>query len=424
MEIDTADPFFNSPPSSQPLIGPDSPSARLLETPFDKTAFPDAEAERREAEDSWNAVLTPPSTQGSPKRPKSLKKMHGISQSLPNLRGTWFKDSPHKASWHDRTSPSNSRMSTASRSLWSPLGSTWRDRENDEHGSPLKRNADDLSAFVDGCVPNWSRCHHVRKAHMLEHHLTWAWYRMKRHDQHPGRTSVGDPYLPLDCVVEPMRSGSGNRFSFWRDLKPPFSVNAVKRCPKELEDMTKHPDGDLYFVSYNCAIDYVSERLWGENTDAGTFDKKISGIAKIRIPEGFPTRNRDLVLVEDWGRPRLNGVLSDMVDGDGSPMTEKYVDPDKWMPISEFLELRPGMPRFAACREATHQAHRREDKRKEGDVLPMQKMLLGVHATLPKLAASANASCESTNVASGASPKKKRQHRIFTSAAGFVSYTG
>lgn len=311
--------------------------------------------------------------------------------------------------------------------MWSPLGSTWRDREKDDCGVPVRKNADEANAFINGCVPNWGKIH-VRNAKTLEHELTWSYYRMCRHASHPGREVVGDPHMPNDCVVEQMRSGSQYKFQFWRDLKPPFYVTAVRRDQEDAA--TKHPDGDLFYVSYQCGIDYVGERLWNQQTDASTFDNKIKGVASIRIPDGFPKQHA--IKIVSWGRPSLNAT--EQLDPNGVPLEDGFIDPNKWMPISQELGQRADMPRFGACREATRQAHAGAKARRAVEVAPLQKLLLGPHASLPRLAAMSSPT-RSSNPASptspgigveGAtpSPKKKRQHRIFTAAAGFVRYAG
>merc|ERR1712151_810782 len=70
------------------------------------------------------------------------------------------------------------------------------------------------------------------------------------------------------------------------------------------------------------------------------------------------------------------------VDEEGNEMEPQIVDPNKWMPISDELQQRADHPRFARCREAT----RRAKSRKEIQVDPLQKLLLGPHASLPRLA--------------------------------------
>lgn len=310
--------------------------------------------------------------------------------------------------------------------MWNPLGGTWRQRGNavDDFGVPVRKNADDGSAYVHGCVPQWNR-KTVRKLSALAHELTWCYYRMRRHALHPERKEVGDPAMPPEAVIEKMRSGTANQFQFWRDLKPPFYVSAIRRDPTE---PGTNPDGDLFHVTYQCGIDYVGERLWNEKSEGGTFDNMIHGVAQIRIPDGYPAQRQ--IYIMSWGKPSLNWVQEEPADG--LPPEGSFVNPDIWMPISDELSLSPNMARFAACRDATRKAHRRRPV----EVAPLQALLLGPHASLPRLAANADVrdsamGSSPTNragtSAEGATPspqKKKRQHRIYTAAAGFVRYAG
>lgn len=237
--------------------------------------------------------------------------------------------------------------------------------------------------------------------------------------------------MPNHCVVQAMRSGDKFKFQFWRDLKPPFYVSAMRRDQEDAA--TKHPDGDLFYVSYQCGIDYVSERLWNENTEGGSFDNKIKGVASLRIPDGYPQQRGITVL--SWGNPSLNAT--DAVDPNGVPLEDGFIDPNKWMPISQELSQRPDLPRFGACREATRKAHSNVKARRNLKVPPLQKLLLGPHSSLPRLAATEGrdltggaasptgaASSPGSGGSSTPSPKKKRQHRIFTAAAGFLRYEG
>lgn len=376
------------------------------------------------------------STQGSPWRSNNFGSKLGQSRSLPSLRGTWYSHSPHSSTWY--SSGSNRTTSQSNRTLWSPLGSTWREREKDDCGVPVRKNADEGNAFIHGCIPRWGKIH-TRKAKALEHELTWCYYRMRRHALHPQREPVGDPHMPNEHVVEPMRSGEKFKFQFWRDLKPPFMIGAMRRDQEDAA--TKHPDGDLFHVSYSCGLDYVGERLWNEKCEGGTYDNKIKGVASIRIPDGYPQVSG--ITIVSWGRPSLNE--NSPTDPNGDPLEDGFIDPNKWMPISAELGLRSDMPRFAACREATRKAHAgvRARRQKAVEVAPLQKLLLGPHgATLPRLAsathkdkkegggewkgASEMSPGSPDGNAEGAtpSPKKTRQHCVFTAAAGFVRYAG
>lgn len=307
--------------------------------------------------------------------------------------------------------------------MWKPLGATWRDWEQDEFGSPIRRNADQGNEFLHGTVPKWNKGQTMRKIHVLEHELTWAYYRMRRHAKHPLRQEVGDPHLPPDKVVEKMRYGSENKFQFWRDLKPPFIISSATRQTDE-PDAGHHPDGDLFLINYHCGIDYVSERLWNAGSDGGTFDNKIHGVAKVRIPDGYPVCGKPMTILS-WGNPSL--VFSPPEEKEeGLP---SIVDPNKWMPIADELGQRADSTRFAACREATRKAV----TRRSVEVPALQKLLLGPHSSLARAFEKDDPSISRSpsrgpqpNGTEGASPspKKKRQHRIFTAAAGFVRYVG
>jgi len=317
------------------------------------------------------------------------------------------------------------------RSLWKPLASSWRDWDSDEFGCPVRKNVDEGSAFRDGCIPHWGKGGSMRKNNALEHELSFAYYRMKRHTTHPHRKEVGDPTLPPNAVVEEMRNGRNKMFHFWRDLRPPFQVLEVHRQPNA-PGAGQHPDGDLHEVVFECAIDYHGERLWNTKSDAGTFDNKVHSTAMVRIPDGYP-RKRPITILT-WGAPQLNWTPASEVDEDGNPLRPVKIDPSKWMPISEELQQRADLPRFATCRAATLKC----DSRRGAETKPLQKLLLGPHASLAKLAAvdqsqigmspkSREAAAARLIEETGQFPPKKvkpRQHRIFTAAAGFVRYAG
>jgi len=261
--------------------------------------------------------------------------------------------------------------------MWSPLAGTWRDRSVDDYGSPVRRNADEANCFQSGCIPNFSRMN-MRKSSALEHELTWNYYKIRRHELHPERKQVGDPAMPVECVVEKMRFGKKNQFNFWRDLKPPFHVSKVAR---DSSQPLHHPDGEMFHVSYMCGIDYVGERLWNEKSETGTFDNMIHGTATVRVPDNYPTNGAKVTMVS-WGRPTLNHSPSEETDGDGNVIPE-FVNPDLWMPISQELDRRASEPRFADCRAST----RRANLRRPVEMAPMQSLLLGAHGSLPRLAA-------------------------------------
>lgn len=361
------------------------------------------------------------STQGSPSRWRTQRGALRDSRSAPLLPAA---QSSCTSTWY---SSSNRSTTLHGAPMWQALGNTWRTRSKDEFGDPIRRNVDEANMFQQGCVPNWNKMH-MRKFKILEHELTWAYYRMRRHALHPQRKEVGDPHMPPQCVVEKMRFGSENKFQFWRDLRPPFVVRQVRRVTNEPESGS-HPDGDLFKVTYQCGIDYVSERLWNEKSDGGTFDNKIQGVAIVRIPDEYPKQRT--ITIDSWGQPSLNSSHwgnDDEEEGEAPA----FVDPNVWMPISQELDLPANLPRFAGCREATRKAV----SRRPVEMPALQRLLLGPHASLPRLAmsnsmapgAAAAATTGAEGDAQGATPSpkknKKRQHRIFTAAAGFVRYAG
>lgn len=290
--------------------------------------------------------------------------------------------------------------------LWEPLGATFRTWDAAE---TMRTNVDEGLAFVNGHVPHWGKTAQIRKRGALEHELTWAYYRMRRHEAHPQRKSVGETLRPTD-VLEPMRGG--NAFSFWRDLRPPFAVVDVKKASVDEE---KHPDGDLYDVTYECGLDYRSERMWGEQSEGGTFNNRIHGVAQMRIPDAYP-KVRPLTILS-WGRPMLNWTPDDDNVAD-----KPIVAPEKWSPIADQLGIRADAPRFAKVREATRKAK----SRREVEVPELERLLLGPHASLPRLASvEAQRTAQDFATKSSPTPKKKmREHRIFTSAGGFIRYNG
>jgi hypothetical protein len=171
-----------------------------------------------------------------------------------------------------------------------------------------------------------------------------------------------------------------------------------------------------------CGLDYRTERKWGEKSDAGTFSNVISGIAQVRMPDSFPVKRPVTIL--SWGKPVLNDYPQ-MEEGSHMNKTSA-VDPDKWMPIADELGIRADAPRLASCREAT----RRAKPRGGITVPPLQKLLLGPHAPLPKLR-----TCESMRdptkteqhergIVPYGSKHHKRNHCVFTGAGGFVKYAG
>jgi len=265
--------------------------------------------------------------------------------------------------------------------------------------------------FTHGAVPHWGKDATLRSKDVLAHELTWAYYRMKQcaNKENPIRAGVGESFAQNDV---PWAVSKGSEFKFWRDLRPPFHISSIERITDE-KGTGSEKDGKMYKINYSCGIDYGSERMWG-GTNA-TFDNKVIGIARVRVPEGFPSARP--LQIESWGKPVLNFKNLDEVQGADSPAKKGgAIDPNSWMPIADELKLRADDPRLAACRDST----RRMKTNTTSDVPAMQRLLLGTHATLHDLA-----NVEMKNgQAKGTLVKRKREHRIFTSAAGFVRYSG
>jgi len=340
--------------------------------------------------------------------------------------------STHTSTWYTGSSTtSGASMHCRSREPhWKPLASSWRDWDSDEFG-PLRKNVDDGSAFRGGCIPHWGKGCNMRKKSDLGHELTVAYHRTRRHYMHPHRAEVGDPILPAANVVEKMRSGRGNQFEFWRDLRPPFDIQEVRHLGEE-DEVNRHPEGDLHEVTIACPIEYQGERLWNTKSVNGTFDNKVHSVVMVRIPDGYP-RQRPLTIL-NWGKPHLNWSPTDDRDEDGKPLRPVLIDPSKWMPISDELKQRADLTRFARCRDAT----RRADSKHGLQTKPLQKLLLAPHP--PSLIKMANIGLDKNNMSdvdrqaaarrlmeeTGETPKKVKvkERKLFTACGGFVRYAG
>jgi len=349
------------------------------------------------------------------KSTRGLRK-HGNVQSAPLLPAAL---STQGQTWYT----GNSSLSAGSRqSCWRPLGATWRDWESDGIGR-MRSSADDGSSFIHGCVPHWAKDTSVRGKGLLEHELTWAYYRMRRHVQHPVRKQMGQSASEADAT-EDMRFGTGNGFDFWRDLRPPFYVLKVQRKNGDDNVLQPHADGELYKVTYECGIEYGSEHTLDAKGEGGYYDNRIHGDALVRFSNSFPQK-RPLHIVS-WGKPVLN--WSPSAEENENPPS---VDPEVWMPIAEELGIRADAPSMETCRALTRAAtSKKQAKDRRGVEVPeLERLLLGPHASLPRLAAATQNLVRGGGVvASGASPGKqgarKRSHTVFTPAAGFVRYAG
>lgn len=353
--------------------------------------------------------------------------------------------SPQASTWY----ATGSGPMPVKKTCWRPLGATWREWESMDHnagsrGTPVPGSRgggiDDRRGYVDGTVPHWGKEVGIRVKGLLEHELTWAYYRMRRHEKHPQRKAVGE-FLAPDALNEKMRFGVGTQFQFWRDLRPPFSVLQASRVDNGQDSLDStqmakacHPDGELYDIQYECAIEYFAEHLMGISSDAGTHNNKVCGIAQVRIPNNFPHKRPLHIL--SWGQPTLNPP-DDMGKGN-----KKGVAPEESLPIATELGISPQSDRMQRCIKACKEAQSRIEKRKLQVKVPeLQRLLLGPHASLPRLAkmeadkaAQAEMSKDIAELAGRSSassiggntadPQRVRRHRIFTPAVGFVSYNG
>lgn len=346
----------------------------------------------------------------------------GRARSAPSLvPPDFFPNSTQGSTWY---SGGSSQASASKRSCWKPLAGAWREFDTFDGFSRLRTNVDEGNAFQRGTIPNYQREAIVRMQGVLAHELQWLYYQVKKDKSHPARKQVHN-ILPNIDVVEPMRDGGTSRFHFWRDLRPPFSVLDVQRADQgktgEPEDAlvgrgwgTSSPEGELYLVTYECGIDYVGERKWGVQSDAGTFNNRLHGTAQLRIPNEFPFK-RPCVMVH-WGQPVLNFVPkpSDANESMGVP-------PDQWNPLAEFLGIRADSPKMAQVRVLSREANRKAAARKLGSkASDVSKLLLGPHPSVAKMA-----HIERTISSGGDSANAKlKERRVFTAAGGFVRYHG
>lgn len=345
---------------------------------------------------------------------RSCPSLFGGDTTRPPTSGALMSvtSSSWKPNWHTRSSRGRSdRPMTPSGkgSLWSPLGSTWRRRDVDEDGF-VRSNVDDSNEFINGCVPAWGRSSTVRKGHSLEHELTWAYYQMRRHVDHPQRRAVGEK-LPLEDIPQEMRV-SKNEFQFWRDLRPPFKINKADIID---EGNNWHPDGELFEIKYECGIDYISERMCPAQGEAGTHDIKARGVARVRVPYKFPAVRPVSIL--SWGRPFIAHTLSEETE------TRGKVPEEIWNPLASELGQMPTAGRLDGARVASKACDARVHMRPV-QVKPLQRLALGPHASLPRLA---KADRSVTMEFSGNMPRAKakpRIHRICTSSCGFIKYVG
>lgn len=332
--------------------------------------------------------------------------------SLSRVRSAPLLSAPAAATtsvWYTSTSQQSPK------STWKPLAGKWRAWEVNAVNQKVRKGPDDLLGFSQGVVPRWFKGSMVHTKQILAHELAWAYQRTKRtlNPKHPLRQELGEK-LPLDALIGKMRYG-GTTFQFWRDLRPPFEVTEVKQL--EGEEQLEHLDCPLYQVYWECAVEYEKERLL-DSGPGGTYDNKIRGAVKMRIPVQFPESRS--VTIESWGAPSFtNPEVGDKA--------KEAVDPWLWMPIADELQIRASAPRLAKSRAETRIAsiRARYDDLKNGETSELQRIALGPHQPLPLLAAAEQRAIAAAT--GGLSPDrrvKKRLHTIFTSSSGFVKYLG
>mmetsp|Transcript_144 Transcript_144/g.325 ORF Transcript_144/g.325 Transcript_144/m.325 type:complete len:479 (+) Transcript_144:361-1797(+) len=339
-------------------------------------------------------------SQSAPMLPAADSPIRTTFSATDSSWGGFSKISGGSSSWRSLQSPSEKPHSRSY--AWRPLGGTWRDRSFTADNSE-KQLSDGGSHFVNGCIPAWGRSGCQRRFGLLEYDLTWTYYKMRRHDTHPARLEVGEE-LPIESVPGPMRLSKKAAFNFWENLRPPFRVMTMERVDGDSSD-DRHSDGDLFQVTYLCGIDYCAERAYGETSENSTFDNLCHGVATVRIPTTYPQKR---MVILGWGKPSL---------GMPSAKKETTAFPDSPLPIAGTLNLPANHPRLGKCREA---AKKLTAVRQSADASPMQTKMKGPGVALPKLI---------ENEAEDAGLDKfqktrKRYHRIYTPAGGFVHYSG
>lgn len=315
------------------------------------------------------------------------------------------------SSWFAASSGSVLSSERRRQPLWRPLGATWREWEDNE-GEPSRTYVSDGSPFVKGCLPQWGAEITIRVKGALSHELTWAYYRMKRHPEHPVRKDITQQFPPSEL----------QGVNFWQDLRPPFVAKKVRRVDEGDSGLKglHHPDGDLHLVSYECGLDYAGERKFDTMPGSSTFDSKIYGVAKVCFGNHFPSK-RNFHFVS-WGSPlcvRSPGQAGEAEARENSKMPEvpDIVDARTWNPLAAELAIRPGSDKLARVHSEIRNMHARS---KASGPKPLQlssqkSALLGPHGAVP---------LEASRRAEPNSNAKIRHHRIATSAAGFLKYAG
>jgi hypothetical protein len=190
-----------------------------------------------------------------------------------------------------------------------------------------------------------------------------------------------------------------------------------------------------YEVEYECALDFETERAWGDKQDGGTFDNKIHGVVLILLPDKWPVENKPLEILE-WGPPVINWTPS---KDDKKKFKDIRPAWHYWLPLAQELNERPTAARFKTFRISDTFKHDYVQPKPTLD--PVTQAFLGrqdfqkIQKGTGKLEGADSPKKtpkKSTSPKKGASPfaaegpeeTPKRRHQIFTAAAGFVPYDG
>lgn len=281
----------------------------------------------------------------------------------------------------------------------------------------------DGSAYVNGCLPQWGVESTIRVKSAIEHELTWAYYRMRRHPEHPVRKDISQQFPPTEM----------QGVSFWQDLRPPFVVRKVHLAKQGTEDLKNlhHPDGDLYHVTYECGLDYVGERKFDTMPGSSSFDNKVHGVAAVRFSNHFPTKRQFRFL--SWGRPVC--VRSPGQAGEAEAHEERevaVVDSKIWNPLAKELGERADSDRMNRVHSEVRSMHR---KSLASGPAPLEqtnekRAIMGTHTGLQAFlkAKTQDIAKSSRQIGLDTLPHEKkikmREHRICTSAGGFLKYHG
>jgi hypothetical protein len=254
----------------------------------------------------------------------------------------------------------------------------------------------------------------------IEHELTWAYYRMRRHPEHPVRRDITQQFPPTEL----------GGVTFWQDLRPPFIVKKVRAADegqKSLENLI-HPDGELYNVTYDVGLEYTGERKFDTQPGSSTFDTKVHGIAQVRFSHNFPGKREFHLL--SWGKPtcvRSPGQAGELEAAEDGKKEIEVVDPRVWNPLGVELALRPNSDKLA---RVTSEMRSMEAKQKAMADRPlkmstMKSRLLGPHEGLQVAMMGKKGVVTSTKPSTRSQEKVKLRHnRIYTSCGGFLKYAG